>query len=206
VEDQGGLPTSDTIRHVIGERVAIAVESCSDSTASDPAKKLPWQERKEKCLAHLRSANHNALIVAAADKLHNVRAVLSDYRELGESLWERFNPSGQDQLWFYCNSVEVLSATRAPKVLVDELERVTDHLEQLTSAMTRNPAATKSHTVPGAAELPSGRFCSGRMVKIFKCAERARSSVMDVEDEHNHMRAAFGLRFRFGKPGTPAAE
>jgi len=47
-----------------------------------------------------------------------------------------------------------------------------------------------------------------RMVKIFKCAEteRSRSSMMDVEDEHNHMRAAFGLRDRFGKPGTPAAE
>jgi hypothetical protein len=45
-----------------------------------------------------------------------------------------------------------------------------------------------------------------RMVKIFKCAERSRSSMMDVEDEHNHMRAAFGLRDRFVKPGTPAAE
>jgi len=45
-----------------------------------------------------------------------------------------------------------------------------------------------------------------RMVKIFKCAERSRSSMMDVEDEHNHMRAAFGLRDRIGQPGTPAAE
>ena len=44
------------------------------------------------------------------------------------------------------------------------------------------------------------------MVKIFKCAERSRSSMMDVEDEHNHMRPAFGLRYRIGKPGTPAAE
>src|SRR5215471_4360700 len=44
------------------------------------------------------------------------------------------------------------------------------------------------------------------MVKIFKCAERSRSSMMDVEDEHNHMRAAFGLRYRIGKPGTPAAD
>jgi hypothetical protein len=45
-----------------------------------------------------------------------------------------------------------------------------------------------------------------RMVKIFKCAERSRYSMMDVEDEHNHMRAAFGLRYRFGQPGTPARE
>jgi len=44
------------------------------------------------------------------------------------------------------------------------------------------------------------------VVKIFKCVEGSRSSMMDVEDEHNHMRAAFGLRYRFGQPGTPAAE
>ena len=44
------------------------------------------------------------------------------------------------------------------------------------------------------------------LAKIFKCAERSRSSMMDVEDEHNHMRAAFGLRDRIGQPGTPAAE
>jgi hypothetical protein len=29
---------------------------------------------------------------------------------------------------------------------------------------------------------------------------------MDVEDEHNHMGAAFGLRDRFGQPATPARE
>jgi len=34
------------------------------------------------------------------------------------------------------------------------------------------------------------------VVKIFKCVEGSRSSMMDVEDEHNHMGAAFGLRDR----------
>src|ERR1019366_3028422 len=50
VEDQGGKATLDTIRHLFGKRVADAVESCSDSTATDPTKKLPWRERKEMCL------------------------------------------------------------------------------------------------------------------------------------------------------------
>jgi hypothetical protein len=42
--------------------------------------------------------------------------------------------------------------------------------------------------------------------KYSKCVDGSRSSMMDVEDEHNHMRAAFGLCDRFGQPGTPAAE
>ena len=131
VEDQGGLPTLDTIRHLFGQRVAEIVESCSDSTASDPKKKLPWRKRKKKYLAHLRKANEDTLIVAAADKLHNARAILSDYRALGnrrEELWRRFNAPKKDQLWYYDALVKTLRETRAPKALVTELERVVSKL------------------------------------------------------------------------------
>jgi (p)ppGpp synthase/HD superfamily hydrolase len=128
VEDQGGLATLETIRHLFGNRVADAVESCSDSTVSDPAMKLPWRERKEKYLAHLRNANKDALIVAVADKLHNARAILTDYREKGEDLWTRFNASKNEQLWYYDALVETFHQTRAPEALVAELQRVVDEL------------------------------------------------------------------------------
>jgi (p)ppGpp synthase/HD superfamily hydrolase len=134
VEDQGGPPTLDTIRHLFGERVANAVESCSDSTVSDPTKKLPWRERKEKYLAHLRGTNNkDVLLVTAADKLHNARAILSDYRELREKLWQRFNAPKKDQLWYYGRLVETFQQTAAPKVLVGELERVVKELEEESS-------------------------------------------------------------------------
>jgi hypothetical protein len=44
------------------------------------------------------------------------------------------------------------------------------------------------------------------MVKILECSEKPGLSMMDIEDERNHMGAAFGLRDRLGQPGTPAAE
>jgi len=128
VEDQGGLATLETIRHLFGQRVAAAVESCSDSTVSDPTKKLPWRERKEKYLAHLRSANKDSLIVGAADKLHNARAVLTDYRQIGEELWSRFSVPKAEQFWYYGALVEAFRQTTAPNVLVDELERVVNEL------------------------------------------------------------------------------
>jgi hypothetical protein len=90
---------------------------------------LSWHERKEKYLAHLRSTNNkDALLVAAADKLHNARAILSDYREVGDKLWTRFNAPKKDQLCYYGALVETLRQTAAPKVLVDELERVVNKL------------------------------------------------------------------------------
>ena len=128
VEDQGGLATLETIRHLFGQRVAAAVESCSDSTVSDPTKKLPWRDRKEKYLAHLRSANKDSLIVGAADKLHNARAVLTDYRQIGEELWSRFSVPKAEQFWYYGALVEAFRQTTAPNVLVDELERVVNEL------------------------------------------------------------------------------
>ena len=46
---------------------------------------------------------------------------------------------------------------------------------------------------------------TGRMVKILECSERPGLSMMDIEDERNHMDAALSLRYRIGQPGTPAA-
>jgi len=133
VEDQGGLSTLNTIRHIFGDRVADTVESCSDSTAADPTEKPPWRERKLKYLEHLHSADGDALMVSAADKLHNARAILSDYRELGEGLWSIFDASKEDQLWYYGALVKTLQGTKAPKVLVDELARVVKELNLLSN-------------------------------------------------------------------------
>jgi (p)ppGpp synthase/HD superfamily hydrolase len=131
VEDRGGRSTLDTIRQMFGDRVADAVESCSDSMETNPDEKLPWRLRKDKYLEHLRTANADALMVSAADKLHNARAVLADYREVGEGLWSRFNAPREDQLWYYDTLVATLQGTKAPKALVDELSLVVGELKHL---------------------------------------------------------------------------
>jgi hypothetical protein len=50
------------------------------------------------------------------------------------------------------------------------------------------------------------RLKQTRMVKILECSERPGLSMMDIEDERNHMGGALSLRDRIGQPGTPAAE
>jgi (p)ppGpp synthase/HD superfamily hydrolase len=130
-EDRGGRSTLETIRQMFGDRVANIVESCSDSMATNPDKKLPWRERKIKYLEHLRTASGDALLVSAADKLHNARAILSDYREIGEQLFVRFNAPKEDQLWYYGALVETLRQTSTSKTLVDELSRAVGELRKL---------------------------------------------------------------------------
>jgi hypothetical protein len=68
--------------------------------------------------------------VGAADKLHNARAILTDYRQVGDALWSRFKVGKGHQLWYYGELVEVFQQTAAPKVLVDELDRAVQTLKK----------------------------------------------------------------------------
>jgi GTP pyrophosphokinase len=98
VEDCGGAPMLKEVRRRFGKRVAHVVEGCTDA---DTYPKPPWRERKEKYLEHLQQADPDTRLVSAADKLNNVRSILSDYRAIGESVWSRFNGGREGTLWYY---------------------------------------------------------------------------------------------------------
>jgi (p)ppGpp synthase/HD superfamily hydrolase len=100
-EDGGGEATLAEIRARFGDAVADIVLGCSDSLVEDPEDKLPWRERKENYLAHLEKASDSVLLVSAADKLHNVRSIIRDYREHGEEIWQRFQGRRDGTLWYY---------------------------------------------------------------------------------------------------------
>jgi (p)ppGpp synthase/HD superfamily hydrolase len=127
IEDQGGDSTRQEIRRRFGDNVTAIVDGCTDS---DEFPKPPWRARKEAYIAHLRLAPAEVRLVATADKLHNARAVLADYRLLGESLWQRFHGGKHGTLWYYRAVVDALRDTaRTP--LIDELGRVVSEIEQL---------------------------------------------------------------------------
>jgi (p)ppGpp synthase/HD superfamily hydrolase len=130
VEDQGGKRTREKIRRRFGERVALIVDGCTDA---DVTPKPPWKERKVAYIAHLASASPSTLLVSACDKLHNARSILADYRTLGEALWSRFTGGRDGTLWYYRSLVEAYRKARAPKTLVDELDRTVKELEGLAN-------------------------------------------------------------------------
>ena len=80
-EDAGGQEALDEIRAKFGMGVAAIVEGCTD-TLEKPKPK--WRPRKEAYVEHLQGAPPSVRLVAAADKLHNARAILKDYRAIGD--------------------------------------------------------------------------------------------------------------------------
>ena len=125
VEDQGGQATAEEIRRRFGDTVAEIVLACSDT---DVTPKPPWRERKAAYIAHARTASASVKLVSAADKLHNMRSILTDYRALGDALWDRFKGGKEGTLWYYRALVGALRDERIA-VLVDELERAVSELE-----------------------------------------------------------------------------
>lgn len=91
------------IQREFGPRIAKIVEGCSE-----PNKSLPWKERKEHTIEFLRTANEEIRVVACADKLHNIRSIVQDHEQIGDSVWDRFNAGKDQQAWYYTNIVESL--------------------------------------------------------------------------------------------------
>jgi len=127
--------TKNQIRHRFGDRVLVLVEACSDA---DIHPKPPWRQRKERYLAHLPEASPDVRLISLADKLHNARAILADYRRVGEAVWHRFNATKGETLWYYRALADTFLRVQ-PGPLAAELERVVTQLELLASAGNETP-------------------------------------------------------------------
>ncbi len=134
LEDQGDRTSYEEIERRYGGQVASVVRECSD-TEEQP--KPPWRERKERYLEHLRSASEDAVLVSAADKLHNATAITTDLREIGPQVWERFNAGVEGQLWYYSGLVQVLQERLPGSRLTQQLTRVVAEMHDLVHGRGR---------------------------------------------------------------------
>ena len=128
-EDHGGERRLRSIRRRFGRDVARMVADCTD-TMEDP--KPPWRPRKEAYIASLPGKDARSLLVSAADKLNNARAIVADLRTNGPSTLERFQGKG-DTVWYY---EEIARTFRRLSVgpMVDELEAMVEEMARLSAA------------------------------------------------------------------------
>ncbi len=116
VEDAG--ITLAQLRQRFGDRVAEIVAGCSE-----PDKGAAWEVRKQHTVAYLRTAPRAVQLVAAADKLHNLRSLAADYVEVGEAVWRRFKRGRAAMDWYYHAIIDSLkSGGLGNHPLITELE------------------------------------------------------------------------------------
>ena len=139
VEDQplvagGGRGRLEDVKFQFGDKVAKIVEALSDWVSADITDKkddTSYIDRKIAYHNHLRAeADKSVLLVSAADKLHNARAMEADFDKIQGELWSRFNGTGEQILWNYDTLIEIY-------VAAIEDSRRTSIVEQLAGTVAR---------------------------------------------------------------------
>ena len=115
-EDQGGRAMLDTIRARFGATVADLVEACTD-TFETP--KPPWKRRKLDYIAGIPKKPLAARLIIAADKIHNLRSMYTDYQTVGNRLWDRFTASREETLWYYKSVHEAIANGWSNPILIE---------------------------------------------------------------------------------------
>jgi (p)ppGpp synthase/HD superfamily hydrolase len=141
VEDCGGNPMLKEVRRRFGDRVAKMVDGCTDSYDTV---KPPWRERKEKYIQHLKGADAATRLVSAADKLNNIRSILSDYRQVGDAIWERFKGGREGTLWYYRALLDEFLRDK-PSRLIREYELEVRELEMIADSATSRETVHAAH-------------------------------------------------------------
>lgn len=124
-----------------GARVAQIVVGCTDPDVEDG---MSWRDLKAQHMRDLEAAGPLVRRVSLAEKLDNARALLRDYRRLGDALWSQMDVESEDLLW-YVSGLADLFATERPGDMAFELKDTVGRLMELVS---RPPA----DQLPGAEE------------------------------------------------------
>ena len=103
LEDVLGPSGYEQLEKDFGKRIADIVVEVSEK--KDPKEKIDakatWLERKQGYLTHLKVASTEAVLVSAADKIHNLESMIAAYKRDGAKMFEHFNAPADKKLWQY---------------------------------------------------------------------------------------------------------
>ena len=100
------------------------------NNVSEQDKSLPWVERKQNYLEHIKECPIEAKAISAADKIHNIRSIIKSINE-GTDIWSVFKRGKKVQIERFRKLLSILKETwKHP--LIDELEQTIEDLEKLT--------------------------------------------------------------------------
>lgn len=118
----------ENLEEEFGPRVANIVKGVTEERG---LKDSPWLEIKRKYIENLKKESPEALMVSAADKLHNLTSLVEGYHEHGESFLTKFgSPKNGGILWFYGEVLRVLQENLNNKI-VDDLGQTYKHAQEV---------------------------------------------------------------------------
>lgn len=131
IEDVEPTEAARAVVANFGPEVLRIVEGCTKAEQGDGADCF---EAKMAYAARFADADASILLVAAADKLHNARSIVADFRRTGDAVYSRFSVSRGQTLAYYRALVTTFRDNSATNPdLLGELDRVVTEMEALAS-------------------------------------------------------------------------
>jgi (p)ppGpp synthase/HD superfamily hydrolase len=125
--------TRDELQEDFGGTVLTLVESV---TRPEPKENENWMEMKKQYVKQLKNAPPDALIVAAADKIHNMRSMVEAYYEKEEELLADFGGSLEERMFTYQEISNVLNRNLNNAILT-EFNHVFEEFKQFITECAR---------------------------------------------------------------------
>jgi (p)ppGpp synthase/HD superfamily hydrolase len=124
LEDVKGCYYQDLVDN-FGERVALIVKGVTEEKDPnvDYSKATGWLECKQKYLENLKRAGIESVLVAAADKIDNLRSMAYDYQKMGEKFWEKFSSPLEKMIWFKGEVANIVKQRLGENEISQELQK-----------------------------------------------------------------------------------
>jgi (p)ppGpp synthase/HD superfamily hydrolase len=130
LEDVPDPDGRESIRAALGDEVLSLVLEVTEHKRRDVDESDTWLIRKREQLEHIEQMPREAVLIKAADVLHNMLALLADLgaAEDTASVWQPFNAGPDRQLWYFSGVVEAVSQRLGDHPLVGDLQQAIDRL------------------------------------------------------------------------------
>jgi (p)ppGpp synthase/HD superfamily hydrolase len=135
LEDVPDPDGHDSIRSALGHEVLSLVIEVTEHKRRDFDETDTWEIRKQEQLDHIEQMPEEAVLIKAADVLHNMLALVTDLDAAADSatVWQPFNAGPDRQLWYFSGVVDAVAKRLGDHPLVADLERAIGRLKPFVS-------------------------------------------------------------------------
>lgn len=130
LEDVPDPEGRESIRSLLGDDVLNLVLEVTEDKRRNLDRADTWEIRKLEQLDHIEHMPEEAVLIKAADVLHNMQSLLVDLNMAsdGDSVWRNFNAGPERQLWYFESVTNAVGKRLGPHPLSENLGTVVERL------------------------------------------------------------------------------
>lgn len=131
LEDVPSEDAAEQIRTAAGPRVLELVLAVTEDKRRERDAAETWEERKREQIAKVARIPADAVLIKAADALHNLLSLQADLDQADEpqAVWQRLNSEAPRQIWYFTALALAIRARLQDHPLVQELDWAVGRLQ-----------------------------------------------------------------------------